>query len=94
MTKESQNNFKEVIAVSAVGDDQRRFVYYQGQIYNRSFIVDSIEASIEAGEWTLIFEMSELCNNSACFSVEIKVASDICVIFVFYDDYKSKITFA
>ena len=56
--------------------------------------MDSIEASIEAGEWTLIFEMSELCNNSACFSVEIKVASDICVIFVFYDDYKSKITVA
>ena len=40
-----------------------------------------------------IFEMSELCNNSACFSVEIKGTSDICVTFVVYDDYKSKITF-
>ena len=30
------------------------------------------------------FEMSELCNNSACFSVEIKGTSDICVTFVFY----------
>lgn len=28
--------------------------------------------------------MSELCNNSACFSVEIKDASDICVTFVVY----------
>ena len=33
------------------------------------------------------------CNNSACFSVEIKGTSDICVTFVVYDDYKSKITF-
>ena len=40
-----------------------------------------------------IFEMSERCNNSACFSVEIKGTSDICVTFVVYDDYKSKITF-
>ena len=31
-----------------------------------------------------ILEMSELCNNSACFSVEIKGTSDICVTFVFY----------
>ncbi len=30
------------------------------------------------------FEMSELCNNSACFSVEIKGTSDICVTFVVY----------
>ncbi len=51
--------------------------------------MDSIEASIEAGEWTLIFEMSELCNNSACFSVEIKDASDICVTFVVYACGKS-----
>ncbi len=29
-----------------------------------------------------IFEMSELCNNSACFFVEIKGTSDICVTFV------------
>ena len=42
---------------------------------------------------TLFFEMSERCNNSACFSVEIKGTSDICVTFVVYDDYKSKITF-
>ena len=28
--------------------------------------------------------MSELCNNSACFSVEIKGTSDICVTFVVY----------
>ena len=31
-----------------------------------------------------IFEMSERCNNSACFSVEIKGTSDICVTFVVY----------
>lgn len=30
------------------------------------------------------FEMSELCNNSAGFSVEVKGTSDICVTFVFY----------
>ena len=36
-----------------------------------------------------IFEMSELCNNSACFSVEIKDASDICVTFVVYACGKS-----
>mgnify|MGYP000460553857 CR=1 FL=1 len=42
---------------------------------------------------TLFFEMSELCNNSVYFSVEIKGTSDICVTFVVYDDYKSKITF-
>ena len=28
--------------------------------------------------------MSERCNNSACFSVEIKGTSDICVTFVVY----------
>ena len=33
--------------------------------------------------------MSELCNNSACFSVEIKDASDICVTFVVYACGKS-----
>ena len=33
-----------------------------------------------------IFEMSELCNNSACFSVEIKGTSDICVTFGFYNN--------
>ena len=32
-----------------------------------------------------IFEMSERCNNSACFSVEIKGTSDICVTFVVYE---------
>ena len=52
-------------------------------------IVDSIERLSR----TLFFEMSERCNNSACFSVEIKGTSDICVTFVVYDDYKSKITF-
>ena len=31
-------------------------------------------------------EMSELCNNSACFSVEIKGTSDICVTFEFYNN--------
>ena len=36
-----------------------------------------------------IFEMSELCNNSACFSVEIKGTSDICVTFVVYAYSKS-----
>ena len=36
-----------------------------------------------------IFEMSELCNNSACFFVEIKDASDICVTFVVYACGKS-----
>ena len=36
-----------------------------------------------------IFEMSELCNNSACFSVEIKGTSDICVTFVVYACGKS-----
>ena len=36
-----------------------------------------------------IFEMSERCNNSACFSVEIKDASDICVTFVVYACGKS-----
>jgi len=30
--------------------------------------------------------MSELCNNSACFSVEIKGTSDICVTFGFYNN--------
>ena len=30
------------------------------------------------------FEMSELCNNSAGFSVEVKGTSDICVTFVFF----------
>ena len=30
-------------------------------------------------------EMSELCNNSACFSAEIKGTSDICVTFEFYN---------
>lgn len=35
------------------------------------------------------FEMSELCNNSACFSVEIKGTSDICVTFVVYACGKS-----
>ena len=29
-----------------------------------------------------IFEMSELCNNSACFSVEIKGTSDIQLAFL------------
>ena len=33
--------------------------------------------------------MSELCNNSACFFVEIKGTSDICVTFVVYDCGKS-----
>ena len=33
--------------------------------------------------------MSELCNNSACFSVEIKGTSDICVTFVVYAYSKS-----
>ena len=33
--------------------------------------------------------MSERCNNSACFSVEIKDASDICVTFVVYACGKS-----
>lgn len=33
--------------------------------------------------------MSELCNNSACFSVEIKDTSDICVTFVVYACGKS-----
>ena len=32
------------------------------------------------------FEMSELCNNSACFFVEIKGTSDICVTFGFYNN--------
>lgn len=36
-----------------------------------------------------IFEMSEVCNNSACFFVEIRGASDICVTFVLYDRGKS-----
>jgi hypothetical protein len=36
-----------------------------------------------------IFEMSELCNNSACFFVEIKGTSDICVTFVVYACGKS-----
>ena len=31
-------------------------------------------------------EMSELCNNSACFSAEIKGTSDICVTFEFYNN--------
>lgn len=35
------------------------------------------------------FEMSELCNNSACFSAEIKGTSDICVTFVVYACGKS-----
>lgn len=30
----------------------------------------------------IFFEMSEHCNNSACFFIEIKDASDICVTFV------------
>ena len=38
---------------------------------------------------TKYFEMSELCNNSACFSVEIKGTSDICVTFVVYAYSKS-----
>ena len=38
---------------------------------------------------TKYFEMSELCNNSACFSVEIKGTSDICVTFVVYACSKS-----
>ncbi|RGG06405.1 hypothetical protein DWY78_00085 [Ruminococcus sp. AF27-12AA] len=38
---------------------------------------------------TLFFEMSERCNNSACFSVEIKGTSDICVTFVVYACGKS-----
>ena len=38
---------------------------------------------------TKYFEMSELCNNSACFSVEIKGTSDICVAFVVYACGKS-----
>lgn len=33
--------------------------------------------------------MSELCNILACFSVEIKVTSDICVTFVVYACGKS-----
>jgi len=33
--------------------------------------------------------MSELCNNSACFSVEIKATSDISVTFVVYACSKS-----
>lgn len=33
--------------------------------------------------------MSELCNNSACFSVEIKGTSDICVIFAVHTCGKS-----
>ncbi len=33
--------------------------------------------------------MSELCNNSACFSIEIKGISDICVTFVVYACGKS-----
>ncbi len=33
--------------------------------------------------------MSELCNNSACFSVEIKGTSNICVTFVVYACGKS-----
>ena len=37
----------------------------------------------------IFFEMSEHCNNSACFFVEIKGASDICVIFVVYACGKS-----
>ena len=36
-----------------------------------------------------IFEMSERCNNSACFFVEIKGTSDICVTFVVYAYGKS-----
>ena len=39
---------------------------------------------------TKYFEMSELCNNSACFSVEIKTTSDICVTFVVYACSKSE----
>ncbi len=31
-------------------------------------------------------EMSERCNNSACFSAEIKGTSDICVTFEFYNN--------
>ena len=41
-----------------------------------------------------IFEMSELCNNSACFYVEIGDASDICVTFVFYNKANKKIKLA
>ena len=37
----------------------------------------------------IFFEMSELCNNSDCFSVEIKGTSDICVTFVVYACGKS-----
>ena len=37
----------------------------------------------------IFFEMSEHCNNSACFFVEIKGASDICVTFVVYACGKS-----
>ena len=33
------------------------------------------------------FEMSELCNNSAGFSVEVKGTSDICVTFVVYNGF-------
>ena len=33
--------------------------------------------------------MSERCNNSACFSVETKDTSDICVTFVVYACGKS-----
>lgn len=36
-----------------------------------------------------IFEMSERCNNSACFSAKIKGTSDICVTFVLYACDKS-----
>ncbi len=36
-----------------------------------------------------IFEMSELCNNLDCFSVEIKGTSGICVTFVVYACGKS-----
>ena len=32
------------------------------------------------------FEMSERCNNSACFFVEIEGTSDICVTFGFYNN--------
>ena len=35
------------------------------------------------------FEMSERCNNSACFFVEIEGTSDICVTFVVYACGKS-----
>ena len=37
----------------------------------------------------IFFEMSEHCNNSACFFVEIKGTSDICVTFVVYACGKS-----